>query len=118
MLKFTFDRFFKAKGINKPYTFLIRAGFSENFATKMNNDRVKQINLVQLERLCLTFRCTPNDLFDWHPDKDLHTDEDHPLQKIRKKEKVIDMRNILHSIPMEELEEIEEFISEKRKANK
>ena len=116
MLKFSLDRIFKAKGIDKPFTFLINQDLSDNFATKLKNDKVKSIGLKQLEKLCIAFRCTPNDLLDWHPDKNDSFDKDHPLHTVTKSTKVMDMRNIFHSIPMDEIEEIESFINDKRKA--
>jgi DNA-binding Xre family transcriptional regulator len=118
MLKFSFDRIFKAKGIDKPYSYLTKIGFSENFATKVKNDKIKSIGLKQLERFCINFRCTPNELFDWHPDKDLFIDADHPLHTITKSERVIDMMNILHSLELDEIGEIEGVINDKLKARK
>jgi hypothetical protein len=53
---------------------------------------------------------------DWVPDENLHSDKEHPLHTIRKSDRVIDMKKILHSIPVDELEEIEGFISDKLKA--
>lgn len=113
MFKFTFDRFFKAKGIDKPFTFLVRAGFSENFATRVNQNRVQRIGLKELEKLCLALRCTPNDLIDWIPDQTINTDKEHPIHALRKSGKEIDLRGVLQSMTLDELEDIDVLIQEK-----
>lgn len=116
MIKFNFERLFKAKGIDKPFTFLVNAGFSDNFATKVKNNKVKQIGLEQLEKFCIALNCAPNDLFNWVPDKDQQLPADHPLQSIRRTGKAVDLRNAFHSMKMEDLEDIEKYIKEKKKA--
>ena len=115
MIEYNFERIFKARGINKPFTYLVKAGFSDNFATKIKNHRVKRIGLKELEKLCIILRCTPNDFFEWTPDANDKTDKEHPLNVIRKSDKVIDLTKTLNSIPLGELEEIEAIINEKIK---
>lgn len=116
MIRYNFDRMFKARGIIKPFTYLTKAGFSDNFATKIKNDRVRRIGLVELEKLCLLLRCTPNDFYEWIPDDDTRMDKDHPLQSIRKSDKVFDLTKTLNSVPLGELDKIEELINERIKS--
>lgn len=115
MIKYNFDRIFKARGIDKPFTYLTKAGFSDNFATKIKNDRVKRLGLKEIERLCILLRCTPNDFFEWIPDND-QVDKDHALRLIRKSDKVFDLTKTLNSVPLGELDKIEELINEKIKS--
>lgn len=115
MINFNFERVFKARGIDKPFTYLIKAGFSDNFATKIKNNRVKRIGLKELEKLCIILRCTPNDFYQWTPDANDKSYSEHPLNIIRKTDKVIDLTKTLNSIPLGELEEIEALINDKIK---
>ena len=113
MLKYNFDRVFKAKGIDRPFTFLLHAGFSDNFASKVKNGRVNRLSLDLLERLCLKIGCTPNDFLEWSPDKDQIIDDTHPLRELKREDKILDLTKMLHSLPLSKLEEIERMINEK-----
>lgn len=113
MIQYNFDRVFRARGIERPFTFLKQAGFSDNFATKVKNNRVLRLNLKELEKLCLILRCTPNDFCEWIKDKDTQVDSDHPINAIKRSDKVVDMIKTLNSIPLGQLDEIENIIKEK-----
>jgi len=115
MIRYNFDRVFKARGIERPFSFLRQAGFSDNFATKIKKNNVKRIDLRELEKLCVVLKCTPNDFFEWIPDKDVQIDKDHALNMIRKSDKVVDLTKTLNSVPLGQLEEIEQLIIEKIK---
>lgn len=110
MLKYNFERVFKAKGIDKPFTFLRKAGFSDNFATKVKNSRVNRLSLDLLERLCVSIVCTPNDFMEWVPDKDQQINENHPLNELKRTDKILDLTRTLNSLPLSKLEEVERFI--------
>jgi DNA-binding Xre family transcriptional regulator len=113
MIRYNFDRIFKARGIERPFTFLRKAGFSDNFATKINQNKVKRLNLEEIERLCVLLKCTPNDFFEWTPDSDNQVNEDHPLNDIRRSDIVIDITKTLNSVPLGQLAEIEQMIKDK-----
>lgn len=115
MLKYNFDRIFKARGVDKPFTYLRKAGFSDNFATKVKNNKIARLDLIMLERLCIKLRCTPNDFLEWTPDKSDNLDNDHPINIIRKSEKVVDITKTLNSIPLGKLDDIEKLINEELK---
>lgn len=115
MIRYNFNRIFKARGIEKPFTYLSKAGLSQNFATKVKNNKVARLNMSELEKLCILLRCTPNDICEWIPDKDVQLDSEHPLHKLKRSEKVIDITKMLNSIPIEYLEDIESVISDKVK---
>ena len=113
MIQYNFDRIFKARGIERPFTYLVKAGFSDNFATKVKNNKIRRIGLKELEKLCILLRCTPNDFYEWTPDVNDKTDKDHPISIIRKSDKVVDLTKTLNSVPLGELDEIEELIKER-----
>ena len=48
MLTFNFSRIFKARGIEKPFSYLVKVGYSDNFATRIVNNRIKRLDLGDL----------------------------------------------------------------------
>ena len=110
MLTFNFTRIFKARGIDKPFSYLIKAGYSGNFATRIVNNRIQRLNLTDLEKLCELFQCTPNDLLEWIPNSKDSTNDKHPLTPIKRSDKVVQLTQILNSVPLDKLGEIESMI--------
>lgn len=110
MLKFNFTRIFKARGIDKPFTFLVNSGYSDNFATRIVNNRVKRLDLAHIEKLCTLFQCTPNDTLEWIPDsKDIGNDK-HPLISLKRSDKVVQLTQMLNAVPLDRLNDIENII--------
>ena len=110
MLCYNFDRIFRNRGIDRPYTYLVSNGFSPKFATKVNNNKVVKLHTNELERLCLLLHCTPNDLMLWTPDNDQN--KNHPLNKLLPYDSV-NMIEALKQVPLEKMKEIEQLIREK-----
>lgn len=113
MIRYNFDRIFKARGVERPFSFLRQVGFSDNFATKIKQNKVKRINLEEIERLCVVLKCTPNDFFEWIPNSGDQIGENHPLNEIRRSDKVINIMKTLNSVPLGQLAEIEQIIKDK-----
>jgi DNA-binding Xre family transcriptional regulator len=116
MIHYNFERILKARGVDKPFSYLKKAGFSDNFATKIKNNKVVVLRLKELEKLCTLLRCTPNDFYEWTPDSNTDIDKEHPLHAIRKSDKVVDLTKTLNSIPLGKLDEIEQMIKVQIKA--
>ena len=114
MLKYNFRKIFKARSIDRPFTFLRQAGFSDNFATKVKNNRVSRLNLDLLERLCLRLDCTPNDFMEWTPDEDHNADKKYALYELKRTDKILELTRSLNLFPLSKLEEIERLIKENR----
>ena len=112
MIKYDFDRIIKARGIERPFTYLRNAGFNDHMATRIKNNRVIRLDIKHLERLCILLRCTPNDLMVWIPEKGDQIDEKHPMNVIRKSEDEVDFVHTLNSIPIGKLKEIDQLIRE------
>jgi DNA-binding Xre family transcriptional regulator len=111
MLQLNLSRLFKARGIDQPYKFLVRNGFVSFTAHKYKNGKVDQIRLDHIEKLCVLLNCTPNDLLEWAPNDLLDDRPQHPLQKIRRREKKLEIVKMLGSLSLEKLEEIEHLLS-------
>jgi DNA-binding Xre family transcriptional regulator len=110
MLTFNFSRIFKARGIDKPFSYLVKVGYSDNFATRIVNNRIKRLDLADLEKLCELLQCTPNDLLEWIPESKDKTNDMHPLISIKRSDKVVQLTQILNSVPLDKLSEIESVI--------
>lgn len=111
MLTFNFSRVFKARGINKPFSFLIKAGYSDNVATRISNNRIEKLNLKDVEFLCELLQCTPNDLIQWIPSAKDKDNEQHPLFPLKKTDKVLELTQMLNSVPLDKLKDIENIIN-------
>lgn len=111
MIQLNLQRIFTARGIDQPYKFLVRNGFVPFTAHKYKNSKVDHIRLDHIEKLCVVLNCTPNDLFEWNPDDLLDDRADHPLQKIRRRDKTIEISKMLSNVSLEKLEEIEKLLS-------
>jgi DNA-binding Xre family transcriptional regulator len=115
MLTFNFTRIFKSRGIDKPFSFLVKLGYSDNFATRIVNNRIERLNLKDIEKLCVLFQCTPNDLIEWIPQNSDLTNDNHPLISLKRNDKVVQLTKILNSIPLDKLNDIETMINERIK---
>lgn len=114
MLRYNFDRILKARGIGSAYTYLVKQGVHTRLASAVHQNKARQIRLQTIEKLCLLFRCTPNDLMEWIPDGNEIMEKDQPLKALlRTQNKVIDITRSLNSLPLDKLEEISQYIDEK-----
>ena len=110
MLTFNFTRIFKSRGIDKPFSYLVKLGYSDNFATRIVNNRIDRLNLKDIEKLCEPFQCTPNDLLEWIPASIDLNNENHPLISLKRSDKVVQLTRILNSVPLDKLSYIESLI--------
>lgn len=115
MLTFNFTRLFKARGIDKPFTYLVKNGCSENFSTRVVNHRIERMSLKDVEKLCRLFNCTPNDLLQWTPPSGEMVPDDYPLKALIRTDKVIHLTQLLSNIPVDKLPDIEKLINEQMK---
>jgi DNA-binding Xre family transcriptional regulator len=113
MLSYNFDQIFNTRGIDKPFMYLKKAGFSNDFASNIRHNRIKRLGLEQMEKLCIALHCTPNDLFDWKPDTNTIVGQDHALHTIRKPKQGPDLNLTLKTAPLSELYRINELIEDK-----
>ena len=112
MLSYNFQRILKARGVLRPHSYLIKNGFPDRLATRINQNNVKRMNLDTIERLCLLFKCTPNDLMEWIPEAPFQEDDSQPLKAIRQTNKVVDIIQTLNDVPIDKLADVETFIHE------
>ena len=113
MLSLNLRPIFKARGIEKPYTFLVKAGFTPYTATVLINNKSKAFRIRHIELLCSVLLCEPNDLFLWTPEKDKVYAENFPLFKLRANEAVENWKAKLATMPFDELKEVTKQITDK-----
>ena len=104
MLRYNLSRLFLLKGISKPAVFLTNAGFSKSVAYRLAEEKINSLHSKHIERLCMAFKCTPNDLMEWTPDKPEQMKNDQPLAKLMSgTSAVLDLRSLCSDIPFEKL---------------
>ena len=115
MLSFNIARVLRLRKILKPFTFLRNQGLSSNYATRVANSNIRNINLDQLEELCLLFNCTPNDLLQWSPNPQIENPDSHSLAILCRQDESEKIDNYYESVPLKKLIEIEELLKDQLK---
>ena len=113
MLTFNINRLLKIRGVEKPYAYMVASGFSSDFSVRIIKNKTRRMDLNMVERLCELFRCTPNDLIEWEPSPEQAAVENHPLKPLERAKKVEGLTQLLNSVPLDKLEEIESLIKER-----
>jgi DNA-binding Xre family transcriptional regulator len=82
MFYFNFSKIFNLRGIKYPFAYLQTKGFSRSQARLITSRGASSLRLKTLEQLCILLSCTPNDVLEWYPAKDLQLHSAHPLHKL------------------------------------
>lgn len=107
MLSLHLRPIFSAKGIEKPYSFLVKNGFTSHAANNLLNSKTRVFRLDHIELLCEVLLCEPNDLLAWKPDSSKIIAPNNPLHKlIVNEENKTDLKNTLFTLPYQQLKEI------------
>ena len=112
MLIYNFQRVFKARGIDKPFSFLVNHGISHSVATRMTNNKTDKIFLKYLEKACLILNCTPDDIIEWVPGSKKQDNEDTALHALKKEQKGKGAEELLRGLPMSKLEALAKLLRE------
>ena len=117
MLSLNLLPIFKARGIERPYSFLVKAGLTPHTANVLLNSKTKVFRLDHIEKLCLLLKCEPSDLLVWNPNKNEIIDKDHPLTKLKHSgSPTIDLKATLLNMPYKELKSFSSRLSEEVQA--
>lgn len=101
----------KTRQIEKPYTFLVKAGISHHTASDMVNGYSRGIRFDHIEKLCEILHCEPNHLFVYKPN-DSHTlEENHPLNKLKPANTDFDWQHTIKTLPLDKLKDIAAFLN-------
>ncbi len=114
MLSLNLMPIFELRGIEKPYTFLVKAGLSPHSATTILNRQTRIFRLDHIELLCNVLVCEPNDLLEWTPNADEILAEKKPLFKLKKQPLDTTWQKTLSAMSFKELKEITRTIVAKK----
>jgi len=112
MLDLNLKRLFEMRGITRPFTFMLKNGFIRSTAHNFVHGQVWQIKLEQIEKLCLLLNCTPNDLFEWRPDKNASIPETHAINALKKDKSAPSFGQLFKDIPIEKFDRIEGLLNQ------
>jgi DNA-binding Xre family transcriptional regulator len=110
MLYYNLKAVFKARQIEKPYSFLVKIGIAPHTATKMINNDSHVMRLDNIESICKALYCEPNDLIAFKQDPNQPLPEKHPLLKLIPTNETTDWNEQLKTLPLEKLKQISEII--------
>jgi DNA-binding Xre family transcriptional regulator len=111
MLKLNIKKHCLLRNHSDAAAYLRHFGFTQWRAFKLTGDKVTSIPFSDIEKLCIVFRCTPNDLFEWTPNDAKDNTADHPLTPLRP-ENSVDLR--INSLSFAQLKEIAKIVGEKK----
>jgi DNA-binding Xre family transcriptional regulator len=114
MLTLNLAPIFKARRIDNPVALLKKAGLSPHIASNFVNKKTIVISLKQIETLCLTLYCEPNDLFSFTADPKTILAADHPMQHFSKQENVDqNQKDVFSTMPLKQLKEVTKALTDK-----
>lgn len=105
---------FKTRGIEKPYTFLVKAGLSPQSATKVLNSKTRVFRLDHIEIICDKLNCTPNDLLSWTPNKNIKLADTHSLTRLKRDKTAFQLQDTLKTMSLEQLNQIATLINQQK----
>lgn len=115
MLILNLNPIFKIRGIEKPFTYLVKNGFSRHAANLLINGKNRVYRLDHIEKLCEILVCEPNDLLTWLPESEQHYPENFPLAKLKKQASdSLNLKDTLMKAPLSELRAITATIVNER----
>ena len=97
--------------------YLCNNGFSPFIASRLLNNKTKSISFAHLQKLCLLFRCTPNDLYVWNAPNTMKNNTSQPIYALVPIIKKPFIASRLQHLPVEKLREIKKAIDEAMKMN-
>jgi DNA-binding Xre family transcriptional regulator len=106
MLSLNLSPIFKARGIEKPYTFMVKAGLSPHTANSILNSKSRVFRLDHIELICKILVCEPNDLLVYTDNKDHILPAEHPLNNLKQTDTPTNLKATLATIPFKQLKEI------------
>jgi len=102
---------FKARGIDKPHAFLVKAGLPSSTAHKFLHSMYRTPRLDNIERICIALRCTPHDIFVWAPDTNNPIPDDHPLHKLKQHTTSFNLRESFSNLSVDQLNQVQDLLN-------
>lgn len=115
MLLYNLKVLFRERGIERPFTFLVKAGIAPATAHNILHNATRTSKLRHVELLCRVLMCEPNDLFVWVPDKGVVYPENLPLKRLQRANDGDELVVMLSKMPLDKVRELKALIVEKEK---
>lgn len=106
MLSLNLKPVFKARGIEKPYSFLTKAGFPSYTAHNLLSSKTITFQLRNIDKLCSLLNCTPNDLLVWTPNKNEKLTDGHPLTRLKNQNTDYNWQDTIKTLPLDQLQQL------------
>lgn len=116
MITLNIPRIAMIKGVQRPYSFLVRHGFTPQTAKDLVAGRIKRLDLGHLERLCRIFQCEPNDLYDYKPGPDVPVVGKDHLAFLTKPKVEASIHSIISGFSLGEMESLLKELAQRRGA--
>lgn len=110
MLSLNLQPIFAARGIQRPYSFLVKAGFTTSTAHNLVSGELFSFQLRHIDKLCTVLNCTPNDLLVWSPNSHDLLPDSHPLTRLKDRRPDLNWQDTIKTAPLDELERIVSLI--------
>jgi DNA-binding Xre family transcriptional regulator len=110
MLIINLQRVFALRGIENPFSALLKMGISRPTASNLLNNRVLSIKNDYLEKICELLNCEPNDLYDWKPSNNTANIENHPLKGLRRESSTANINEMIRNLPLDKLGQVESLL--------
>ncbi|MFH0893415.1 MAG: helix-turn-helix domain-containing protein [Bacteroidota bacterium] len=114
MLFFNLTEIFRARNIDRPYSFLVKNGFTPHTATSLIQNTLRTVRMDHVEKLCRVLNCEPYDFMYWKPDKNFPLPDSHPLYHLRKSSQQFNWKQIFSSIPLDQLKKLSKDLTENK----
>ena len=111
MIALDLARLMESKEIQNPLQYLKQAGFSYHVANKLLTERMARLNYEYLERLCLLFNCTPNELLYWKPGPGTKATEKIALSKLAGRQRKDNLVRKINQLPEEKIDQLREWVN-------
>jgi DNA-binding Xre family transcriptional regulator len=112
MLSITIYPILQARGVDKPFEYLRKAGFSIHITRILLQRKVFTLRLPYIEKLCILFTCSPHDLMQYNPEAGQKLAPEHPLNALHSSTADYNWKDSLQSMPLNQVKELVKQLKE------
>ncbi len=112
MIYLNLKRLFDAKGIENPNQYLWKNGFTRHTVHRLLHNKTGSISFAQLEKLCVLFKCSPNELLSWYTDDQTNKAGEQFLQPLVHETNKGNINQILKQLPAGKLNDLRRFLDD------
>ena len=111
MITLNLQRIARQKGILKPNASLRALGINYGMASYLMKGQIKMLKLADIEKICLAWHITPNDLLQWtQSPADAALPANHPLAILNRTTPETNINQLLINASPQKLEEVERLL--------